>query len=240
MSRWYILPIQGGRLKECLKSLRQYGLSAIFARTISPLIAQTNALKARFTRTTPRERLLLGALAVGAGVYAPVAAMEWRAEQEDRYSVAQADQDAARQALSASRAIAARAPDETAIEDMKTWGFEAGNVAIAQVRIEQRLVEAATEAELSNIRITTDSEIESIGPTQWLGSEVQADLRWTPAFDFLETVAGWPEGFRVTQFRYEITTPQNFIPVEPDFAPSGRVQVGLAFPVKVRELGPAS
>jgi hypothetical protein len=215
-------------------------LSVILARTISPLVVQTRALQARLARTTPRERLLLGALILGALVYAPIAAIDWRAQQEDRYITAQADQSTARLALSSSRTIAAQAPDELAIEDMRTWGFEASNLAIAQVQIEQRLVEAATDAELANVRITTDAEIEDIGPTQWLGSELQADLRWTPTFNFLESLAEWPEGFRVTQFRYEITTPANFVPTEPGFVPAGRVQIGLSFPVKVPDPEPAT
>lgn len=216
------------------------GLSAIIATTISPLIARTRVLQARLARTTPRERLLLGGLVFGALIYAPVAAMDWRAGQEDRYTTALADQSTARLALSASRRISAEAPDEAAIDDMRTWGFEASNVAIAQVQIEQRLVEAATDADLANVRITTDAEIEDIGPTQWLGGELQADLRWTPTFEFLESLAQWPEGFRVTQFRYEITTPADYVPTEPGFVPAGRIQVGLSFPVQVTNPEPTT
>lgn len=216
------------------------GLSAILARTISPLVDQTRALKARLAGTTRRERLLLAGLAIGATLYAPVSAMDWRARQEERYIEAQADQAAARLALSSSRSIAAQAPDDLAIDDMKSWGFDAGNVAIAQVRIEQRLVEAATRAELANVRITTDTEIENLGPTQWLGGDIQADLRWTPTFDFLESLAGWPEGFRVTQFRYEITAQPDFVIADPAMASIGRVQVGLSFPVRVTSARAAS
>lgn len=166
--------------------------------------------------------------------------MDWRAQQEDRYTEAQTDQSGARVALAASRNIAALAPDDAAIDDMRTWGFQAGNIAIAQVQIEQRLFEAATAADLGSARISTRSEIETIGATQWLGGEVQADLRWTPAFDFLDAVAQWPEGFRVTQFRYEITTPADFVPTEPGFAPAGRIQIGLSFPVTVVSTEPSS
>lgn len=216
------------------------GLSAIIATTISPLIAQVRVLQARLARTTSRERMLLGGLVLGALIYVPIVAMDWRAQQEDRYTTAEADRSTARLALSASRRISAEAPDEAAIEDMQTWGFEAGNIAIAQVQIEQRLVEAATDADLANVRITTDAEIEDIGPTQWLGGELQADLRWAPTFEFLESLAQWPEGFRVTQFRYEITTPAGYVPTDPSFIPAGRVQVGLSFPVKVANVEPTT
>lgn len=238
--RCYILWLEGGRSKECLKCLRRQGSIHILPTIVSPLIAQTRALQARWARATSRERLLIAGLVLGVLIYTPVAALDWRTQQEDRYTEALAGQATAQLALSASRSIAARAPDDAAIADMRTWGFDAANVPIAQVRIEQRLFAAATDAKLSEVRITTDNEIETIGPTQWLGSEVQADLRWSPTFDFLNSVAAWPEGFRVTQFRYEITTPADYVPTDPSFIPAGRVQIGLSFPVKVLNAEPAS
>ena len=111
---------------------------------------------------------------------------------------------------------------------MKTWGFEASNVAIAQVRIEQQLAKAAADVGLTGASVTTDSEVEVIGPTQWLTAEVQADLRWNPVFGFLDRVATWPEGFRVAGFSYEILE-QGLSSAQ---APTGgKVRVQLAFPV---------
>lgn len=215
-------------------------LSAILVKIIPPLVLQTRVLRARFARTTARERLLMGGLILGALLYTPIAAIDWRTQQEDRYTTALLDHSSARLALSASQSIAAQAPDQASIEDMQTWGFEASNVPIAQIQIEQRLVQAAAAAELTNVRITTNPEIETIGPTQWLGVEVQADLRWTPTFNFLESLAQWPEGFRVAQFRYEITTAPDFVSTDPAFLAAGRVQIGLAFPVRIPSADPAT
>lgn len=183
---------------------------------------------------------MLVGLILGVLIYAPIAAIDWRTQQEDRYTNALADQGAAKLALAASRSIAADAPDEAALADMQTWGFVGTNVAVAQVRIEQRLLAAATDAKLTSVRITTDDEIEAIGPTQWLGGELQADLRWTPTFDFLDTISAWPEGFRVTQFRYEITTPAGYVSKDPSFIPAGRIQIGLSFPVDIANVEPKS
>lgn len=194
------------------------------------------ALEARFQRTTSRERLLLGGLVLAALVYAPIATIEWRDAQRDRYIEAMTERGAARLARAASRRITATAPDQAAITDMKTWGFEASNLAIAQVILEQKLVEATTKAGLANVKITADPEIEVIGPNQWLGAEVQADLRWTPVFAFLDTVAAWPEGFTVKHFRYDITSQPSFIQTDPtaQTAPAlGRVTLSIAVPVSV-------
>jgi hypothetical protein len=199
---------------------------------------QTRALVARLQRTTPRERVLLGVMVLAALVYAPISAADWRTRQEDRYVDALTSRASARLAASAARRVEAAAADDSAVEDMKTWGFEAANVAIAQVRIEQRLAKAATDAGMTNFTITTDSEPEMIGVTQWLGAEIQADLRWNPTFAFLDRVAGWPEGFRVASFDYELTPLSPFQvqrtqgrgEAQPQPA-SGKVRLHLAFPV---------
>lgn len=197
---------------------------------------QTRALIERLQRTTPRERVLLAVLVLGALVYAPIGAADWRIRQEDRYVDALSARASARLAATTARRVEAAASDETAIKDMQTWGFEATNLAVAQVRIEQQLASAAAGAGLTNASITTESEVEAIGPTQWLGAEVQADLRWSPTFAFMDRVATWPEGFRVVGFNYEITPLTQFqIQQQPQAgAPlpvAGKVRIQLAFPV---------
>lgn len=200
----------------------------------------TRALVARLQRTTPRERVLLGVMALAALVYAPISAADWRVRQEDRYVDALSARASARLAASTARRVETAAADDFAVEDMKTWGFEASNVAVAQVRIEQQLARAATDTGMTNLVITTDSEVETIGVTQWVGAEIQADLRWNPTFAFLDRVAAWPEGFRVVSFDYEMTPvspfqvqvqrPQVGAVAQPMPA-SGKVRIHLAFPV---------
>jgi hypothetical protein len=213
------------------------GLKDIIAGLRTSVRTQARALVARLQRTTPRERVLLAVMVLGALVYAPIGAADWRVRQEDRYVDALSARAGARLAASAARRVEAAAADDLAIEDMKTWGFEASNVAVAQVRIEQQLSRVATEAGMTNVSITTDSEIEAIGPTQWLGAEIQADLRWNPTFAFLDRVSAWPEGFRVVGFDYEMTPVSPFQiqqrrQDEVQLPPAGgKVRIRLAFPV---------
>jgi hypothetical protein len=215
------------------------GLQDIIAGLRASARTQTRALIGRLQRTTPRERVLLGVMVLGALVYAPIAAADWRVRQEDRYIDALSARTSARLAATSARRVEAAAADDQAVEDMKTWGFEASNVAVAQVRIEQQLARAASDAGLTNPSITTDSEVEAIGPTQWLGAEVQADLLWNPTFAFIDRIAGWPEGFRVVGFDYEITPLTQFQIQQqqqggngaPSPAPGGKIRIQLAFPV---------
>jgi len=204
------------------------------------VLVQTRALQVRLQRTTPRERILLGGLILAALVYAPIMVFDWRTAQEDRYIEAMTEQSAARLARAASQRITANAPDQAAISDMRDWGLEAANVAVAQVRVEQHLFGVATAAGLTNIRITTDPEIEVIGPTQWVGAQIQADLRWSPTFAFLDRLTAWTAGFRITQFQYEITAPPTFVQPGGAAASLGRLTIGLSVPVSVVNTEPRS
>ena len=215
-------------------------LQGFFADMVASTRASIEALKDRLRRTTVRERILLGGLVLGAAVYAPVAASDWRTAQADRYIDALTEQSTARLTASAARRIADGAADRLALEDMNGWGFEASNAAVAQVLIEQRLLETATATGLPNPRITTNPKVEAIGPTQWLEAEVQSDLRWGPAFAFLDKLGEWPEGFRVTAFRYEVTPGNPMVINTAPTAPSGKLRIGLAFPVRVADAGAAS
>ena len=215
-------------------------MQGFFADIVASTHASIETLKDRLRRTTMRERVLLGGLVLGAAIYAPVAALEWRTAQADRYIEALTEQSTARLTANAARRVAAGAADRLALEDMNGWGFEASNPAVAQVLIEQRLLEAAVATGLPNTRITTNAKLQALGPTQWLEAEVQSDLRWGPAFAFLDRLGEWPEGFRVTAFRYEITPPNPMLISANTPMPSGKLRIGLAFPVRIANPGAPS
>lgn len=216
-------------------------MKAVLANVRSAWVVRGQALIVRFQRTTPRERLLLGALALGIFLYAPILAMDRRAEASERYVDAVTERAAARLTLNAAQRAAADPLDRAVFADMRSWGIEASNAATAQVLLERRLFEAATRAQLTGAQITTQPEIETLGATQWVAGEVQADLRWTPTFAFLDAISAWPEGFRITSFQYETTPPPAAnagIPPEVLAAamalqPLGRVRIGVAVPVRI-------
>src|SRR5690606_6554389 len=71
-------------------------LQGFFADMVASTRASIETLKDRLRRTTLRERVLLGGLVLGAALYAPVAALDWRTTQADRYIDALTEQSAAR------------------------------------------------------------------------------------------------------------------------------------------------
>lgn len=203
--------------------------------------ASIDGLKQRFERTTPRERILLAILIMGAALYAPVHALERLNLSSEAYVEALSDQSSARMAAQMARRVAASAADTAALEDMKTWAFQASNAPVAQVMIEQKLVATADRLALPNPRISTQSKVESEGPTNWMFAEVQMDLRWGPAFAFIDSLGTWPEGFRLTGFRYEVL-PFNGVlrPGDPIPTESGTIRLNLAFPVVLDQMPEAA
>lgn len=192
-------------------------------------------LRARVERTTPRERVLLAGLGVGAILYGLVSATEYRNRQEHMLAEALADRAEAQLARSNAARTEAGAPDQMALQDMQSWGVTAANISIAQVRIEGRLLAAATAAELANARITTSDELVEVGPTQWLHVEVETDLNWTSAFAFIEEVGRMPSGFRIVEFGFDVE-PQRGTPDAEEFrAPQGRIRMTLGFPVEIAD-----
>ncbi len=157
----------------------------------------------RFQRLTPREKTMLLGLGIVALLVAPLPVLNWRDAQEEAYVQALSDRVQARADMSARRRVEASAADTAIVEDMRSWGFEATNVAVARVLLEQRATEAATEAGLSNVRVEVGEEAEAVGPTRWVDVTVRGDLRWGPVFRFLDLVSAWPEGFTVKGFGYD-------------------------------------
>lgn len=212
-------------------------LQKFLAESLSAARVRTDQLSARLRRTTLRERLLLGGLVMVGLIYAPVAAFEWRAAREDLYIDAVTERAAARLSRDSARRIAATAANSAARRDMDQWGFGASNIPIAQVLIERRLLDAATEAGLTNVRITMSDDVEPIGSVNWLAGEVQADLVWKGVFGMLDTLGGWPEGFRVTDFHYQMRPTSPGAVHVPGGPPIGSVRIGLSFPVNVPTAG---
>ena len=197
-------------------------------------------LSARFARTTPRERLLLGALVASAVLYAPVAALEARDNAAVAYADALSARDTARRARVQAVNATNRAAHDMALRDMRDWGFEGGNLDIVRVRIEQALSTAAADAGMTGVAIETNEAAAPTGPVTWVSAQVQGDLLWAPTFRLLDEIAGWPEGFRVTRFAFEKSPPPAFEGAPPPMTP-GRVTIGLDFPTRTATTdGPAA
>lgn len=185
---------------------------------------------ARLIRTTPRERVLLGALVAGAVLYAPMAALDARDRAEVAYADALSARDTARRARVQAINANDRAARELAIKDMQDWGFAGANLDIVRVRIEQALTTAATDAGLPRAAVETSQTATTTGPVVWVPAQVQGDLLWTPTFVLLDEIASWPEGFRLTRFAFETPPPPAFAGTR--VMTSGRVTIGLEFPTR--------
>ena len=113
-------------------------------------------------------------------------------------------------------------------------GFEATNVPIAQVRVESLLVGAATRAQLVAPRITSDDELEEIGPTRWITAQVETDLTWTPIFNFLDELGRLETGFRVVSFGFDVEAQPRRNPARCVQGPSRPDSAGPRLPGRYR------
>lgn len=201
-----------------------------------------DAVVRRWARTTRRERQLLAILALACPVMLAAGALDWRAKQQDSYAQAEIDRDAARRDQAAARRIVMASADDALLADMETWGIDASNEDVARAIAEKRLNAEVARAGLTQAEIRIDGGVTEIGVTRWIGAEVQADLRWGPVFAFLDGLTAWPEGFRITVFRYEMAPPavaarrarSNNRAADPATPPppAGRVKINLEFPLR--------
>lgn len=212
-------------------------MQRFWTKIVVSVQSHLNKLRLRFEKTTLRERVLLGALGLGVTLYAPVHALERNSVQTEAYIEALSAQSSARLTAQVARRIEANAADAAILQDMKSWGFEADNAAIAQVLIEQKLVATAKRVGADEIRVATLSKLDHKGPTYWVQSEVQLPLRWEPAFRLIDAIGEWPEGFRVTSFRYDITQPGGRVNRDGSVThDQGTIRYNLAFPVRLKEV----
>lgn len=194
-------------------------------------------IKQGLQKTTPRERVLIAVLVLGASLYAPVHALEKLNQGSEAYVDALGDQASVRLAAEAARRVQAQAVSQVAIEDMESWGIKAANAPIAQLIIERKLVEAAEKAGVTDPVITTHAGVKSEGLIHFIHADVETELLWNPAFALIEALGEWPEGFRVTGFRYEISPA--VISSRNRDAPMqdrGKIYFSLAFPVVLEEM----
>lgn len=214
-------------------------------RKIETFGARTrDAVVRRWSRTTRRERQLLAILALACPVMLAAGALDWRAKQQDSYAQAEIDLDAARRDQAVARRVLRASADDALLADMATWGIDASNEDVARAIVEKRLNSEVARAGLTQTEIRMDGGVTEVGVTRWIGAEVQSDLRWGPVFAFLDGLTAWPEGFRITVFRYEMTPPAvvgrrirandraNNRSDPAPAPPAGRVKINLEFPLR--------
>lgn len=133
------------------------------------------AAKARWDRTTPRERLLLAGLTLAAAAALPVAANDWagaqaarEAEDAGRLTLLQSRDDGARLRGAEARVAALEAK-------VRAWTPSAPSFAVARVQAEQEAALAGAQSGMTLLEIRTADTPDRIGDL----SLVRIDLSGT-------------------------------------------------------------
>ncbi len=136
---------------------------------------------------TQRERyLVLGLLMVGLAM-APLSA--WELAQKTQAELEQSRLELAQQVRNQSnvpRAAWLELQNQTA--QLSSWGWAAKSPAIGQVLIEQQVNAMAMSAGLTSIVISTNKELNRVGPLSFVRLQVNADFDWITFTKFLRTL----------------------------------------------------
>lgn len=122
-----------------------------------------DAARARWSRTTARERLLLAGLAVGAAVAAPVAAQGWAAVQAGREAESAGRLQQLRAAADGGRLRDAQARLDALEARARGWSASAPSFAVARVQAEQDAAVAAAQAGLTGLEVRAAETPDVVG-----------------------------------------------------------------------------
>jgi hypothetical protein len=145
---------------------------------------------------TQRERYLVLGLAMAALTMAPLSA--WELAQKCQVELVQSRLELAQQ--SRMQGTVSRSEwQEIRIqaEQLSRWGWKAKSPAIGQVLVEQQINAMAMTAGMTSISISTNKELNRVGPLSFVRLQVNADFNWITFTQFLRELGKANKAFVV-------------------------------------------
>lgn len=163
----------------------------------TPALPAFGAARARWSRATSRERLLLAGLGLAALAYLPFAAQGWA-----QVRATQATDNAARlQALTAAddgtrlRGVEARV---TGLEArVRAWSPTAPSFPVARVLVEQEVALAAAGAGMTSLDVHAAETPDQIGPARFVRVELGSSFTWSSLAVLMRRLAAVRPGYVV-------------------------------------------
>lgn len=148
------------------------------------------------TRLTPRERMLIGAMAVVGMVLAPMWAFDRAQTALAHYSELQSQKDAqTSRAPSTSSALTKRVDDQ--YRAMDRWAWAAPSVEVGQVMLQQSLSVMALEAGLKGVEVHSANGVKTVGRLQFVRVDLTAQFEWPAFTQFLQRLDQSGKGFQI-------------------------------------------
>lgn len=145
---------------------------------------------------TQRERYLVLGLAMAALTMAPLST--WELAQKCQVELEQSRLELAQQ--SRMQGTVSRSEwQEIRIqaEQLSRWGWKAKSPAIGQVLVEQQINAMAMTAGMTSISISTNKELNRVGPLSFVRLQVNADFNWITFTQFLRELGKANKAFVV-------------------------------------------
>ncbi len=155
------------------------------------------AVRARFGRTTSRERLLLAGLGLAGLAALPFAAHDWAARR-----AAETAADAARlQTLVAADDAARLRGVEGRLAGLearvRAWSPPAPSFPVARVLVEQEVALAAAQAGITGLDVHAEETPDAVGPARFVRVEVGCAFSWAKTAELVRRLAAVRPGYVV-------------------------------------------
>jgi hypothetical protein len=162
----------------------------------------TDPFAAWIARLSPRERLLLGSMALIALVLAPIKAFDLSQNATGRLADAQSRLETAkvgsgRSSVMFERRVVAQG------KEVQRWSWPEPSIPIAQVVLQQQLTTLAVEAKLQDLEVKATDEVPIAGGVRFVRMDVSARFDWLALTDFLKRVANLGKGVVLTSIATE-------------------------------------
>ena len=148
-------------------------------------------------RVTPREARLAAILGLIVLVAATVWAFDWAGTQRARYAAAQDDLILARQNRLALERSGLNAFDQAQLRALSAWSEHGRSIWLVRVRVEQRLMAAATAAGLTDPEVQIAEAPEGDTATPVLRAEIAGPYRSAAVLGLLQRLSQDPQTFLV-------------------------------------------
>lgn len=179
------------------------------------------------SRLTPRERWLSAiALLILLGLGA-LEAFQWAGAQRDRFELAAADLALVRQQRRELTQDAPDAFDVAQLNALSSWSQHGRNDWLARLKIEQRLVLAATDAGIKDATVAVAEAPEGEPAAPLLRAEVSGSYHGATLVGLLQRISSDRESYVLDRIQVERGDAPEF-------------KLSLLFPVQLDANGPAS
>jgi hypothetical protein len=158
----------------------------------------SSAVGAQFAKVSPRERRLLGVLALAIAVALPVKAFDYYQTAQARKLTARAELNTELQAARSVRADGVGGQLARQRQEIRAWSWQATSAPVGRVLAQDRIAAIAAHAGMAtDTQIKAADKIERIGGVDLVRVDIDAPFTWAGLSGLLVGLSETGKGFMV-------------------------------------------